>query len=142
MKKIISLLLTVVIMSMSVTALAKDVTVLHNGTPIEFDAAPFIENDRTLVPMRKVFEAVGAVVTWEEETRTVVVANEVEDDVQFIVLQIGSNIAYVNDEAVELDVAAKIYEDRTFVPLRFVMESMGCEVGWDEETYTVTIKSN
>lgn len=141
MKKIISLILSVGMMISGISVFAQDVTVLHNGAAIEFDVAPFISNDRTLVPMRAVFEAVGASVQWIPETKTVMAVYEVEGEERFVVLQIDNENAYVNENQVILDVPAQIVSDRTFVPLRFVMESLGYEVTWDETTYTVNIVS-
>ncbi len=141
MKKLISVLAALGLTMVNVTALAQDVTVLHNGTPLEFDVAPFIEEDRTMVPMRAIFEAVGASVTWDGDTRTVVSAYKVGEEQNFVILQIGNSTAFVGSESVELDAPARIVDDRTFVPLRFVMESLGHEVTWDAQTYTVNIVS-
>lgn len=141
MKKLISLILGAGMMLSGISAFAQDVTVLKNGNPIEFDVAPFIDNDRTLVPMRAVFEAVGASVEWIEETKTVMAVYEVEGEKRFVVLQIDNESAFVNEEQVTLDVPAKIVSDRTFVPLRFVMESLGYEITWDGDTYTANIVS-
>ena len=105
-----------------------------------FDVEPFIEGDRTLVPMRAIFEAAGATISWDGETQTVIVTYSVNDEAKFMVLQIGNENAFVGDETIALDVPAKIVNDRTFVPLRFVMETLGREVTWDPDTYTVDIK--
>jgi len=58
-----------------------------------------------------------------------------------VVLQIGNTSAFVNSESVALDVPAKVINDRTFVPLRFVMESLNANVDWDPDTFTVTVTS-
>ena len=129
MKKISVLLISAVL---SLTALmpamadGENVNVTLNGEKMEFDAAPFIQNDRTLVPMRKIFEAVGADVAW-----TSVVS-----------IQIDSDTAFVNSEAKTLDVSAQLVNDRTFVPLRFVVEALGEKVDWDESTQTVIITTD
>ena len=142
MKKFSALLVCLCILMSSVTALAEnEVTVNFNGEKKEFDVEPFIENDRTLVPMRAIFEAVGAKVTWDAATQTVFVFDENKADVKFIALQIGQGTAFVSDEKKSLDVPARIVEDRTFVPLRFVMEELGCEVTWDSDTYTISINN-
>ena len=142
MKKISALLVCLCILMTSVAALAEnEVTVNFNGEKMEFDAAPFIENDRTLVPMRALFEAVGAKVTWDASTQTVLVLNEKEAVAKFIALQIGQDTAFVGDEKKALDVPARIVKGRTFVPLRFVMEELGCEVTWDSDTYTISINN-
>ena len=110
MKRFISLSLAAMLSAsaMGITALAEDkITVTVNGAEVVFeDQAPFVENDRTLVPMRAIFEALGATVEWDGETQTVI-SYDPKSEVS-IVLQIGSNKLFVNDKMVELDVAEKI----------------------------------
>ena len=112
------------------------IKVLLDGSRIEFDQQPVIENGRTLVPLRKIFEALGASVEWDENTRTV---TSVKDGVT-VVLTIGSNIMYVNGNSVELDVPAQIIGDRTLAPVRAVAEGFNCKVDWENDTRTVIIK--
>lgn len=141
MKKIIALAAAISSLCVFSTigfAANNEPSVYLNGEKMTFDVNPFIENDRTLVPMRAIFEAVGADVQWDEETQTVVAAREKGGQTTFVTLQIGSN-AFVNSEEKELDVPAKIVNDRTFVPLRFVVESLGEKVEWDNENYSVVI---
>ncbi len=141
MKKFISLTLAAMLSAsaMGITALAEDkITVTVNGAEVVFeDQAPFVENDRTLVPMRAIFEALGAVVEWDGETQTVI-SYDPKSEVS-IVLQIGSNKLFVNDKPVELDVAAKVVNERTMVPVRAIAEGMNCKVDWDQENLTVII---
>ena len=92
-------------------------------------------NDRTMVPLRAIFEALGATVDWEEATQTV---TSTKGDLT-IKLTIGSNKLYRGDEEVTLDVPAQVVNDRTLVPVRAISESFGCQVDWDEATQTVTI---
>ncbi len=115
-------------------AMADDITVLLDGNAIEFDVAPIIENDRTLVPLRAIFEALGAQVEWDGENETVTSAK----GNNICVLQIGGKM-FVNGVEKELDVPAKIVEDRTLVPLRAVSEAYECKVDWNGDTRTVTI---
>lgn len=106
-----------------------------NGNRILFDQEPIIENGRTLVPLRKIFEALGASVEWNQDTRTV---TSVKDDTT-VVLTIGNNIMYVNGNPVELDVPGKIVNSRTLVPARAVAEGFNCKVDWDNNTRSVII---
>ena len=108
-----------------------------NEKKITSDVYPRIENDRTLIPMRAVFEALDAEVMWDDTTRTVTASRNGNE----IVLKIGSNILYKNGEPVEIDVPARIENDRTLVPLRAVSESLDCVVEWDEENRAVYIKT-
>lgn len=143
MKKLISLIGALAIaLSVSTAALAKTPTVYVDGQKIEFDAQPFIENDRTLVPMRAIFEAMGANVAWDQTTLTVFAlkpVTETENDI--VTIQIGNPKAFVNSTEILLDVPAKVVSDRTFVPLRFIGESLNATVDWDPDTFNVTITS-
>ena len=137
-KKIISAVCAASMTFLSASAFAADdITVLLNGDAIEFDVAPIIENDRTLVPLRAIFEALGAEVEWDGDNQTVISAKG--DDT--CIFQIGNDKMFVNGEAKTLDVAAKIVEDRTLIPLRAVSEAYSCTVDWDGDTRTVTITS-
>lgn len=135
MKKFIALLIMAII-SMSVSAMAAgDIKVYVNGEQVEFDVKPVIENERTLVPMRAIFEALGAEVDWNQETETVSAVRG-SDTVR---ITINSNQLFKNDKAVELDVPAKIIDERTLVPVRAISESFDADVQWDGETQTVNI---
>jgi len=112
-----------------------EITVTLNGTPIKFDVTPIIENDRILVPFRVIFEALGAEVDWNYETQIAIA--ELRE--MTIVLTIGSEIAYVNGQPIELDVSPRIVDNRTLVPLRFVAENFGFDVEWNDVTKTISI---
>ncbi len=114
----------------------KNISVFVNNMPIKFERDPFIENERTLVPMRRIFEELGAGVTWDNETQTAAaVRNGIE-----VKITIGSDVMYKNGEAIQLDAGARLIDDGyTFVPLRAVSEAFGCDVQWNEELQTVDI---
>ena len=114
-----------------------DIKVMLNDEVLSFDVEPQIIDDRTVMPMRAIFEALGAEVNWDDETRTV---TAVKDNTT-IKMTIGSKVMYVNDIPIELDVAPLIINDRTLVPGRAVAESLGADVSWDGETRTVMIRS-
>lgn len=134
MKKILLVIVSLFMFSSSVFAM-DNIGVKLNGELLEFDQKPVIENERTLVPLRAIFEKLGAEVGWIDETQTVT-AN---DGTTNINLRIGDKIAYVNGKAYELDVPAKIIGERTMVPVRFVSEALGAIVDWDPVTWTVLI---
>ncbi len=115
--------------------LEKLIQVFVNGEEIMFDVPPKIENGRTLVPMRAIFEALGAEVLWDDTTKTVT-AKKGDNTV---VLTIGENILYKNSSAVVLDTPAKIENSRTIVPVRAVSEGLSCFVSWDDATRSVII---
>ncbi len=118
-------------------AQAASPAVFLDGQQIEFDVEPTIENGRTLVPLRAIFESLGANVVWEGNTSTVT-ATKGEINIS---LQIGNKVAYRNSQAVELDVPGKIIQGRTMVPLRFVGEALDCSVNWNGVAYRVEISS-
>lgn len=114
------------------------ISVELNGKKLEFDTEPMLINDRTMVPMRKIFESLGAIVDWEEDTQTVTAKRGDKT----IVMQIDSNIITVNNEPKILDTPAKLVGDRTLVPIRAISESLGASVDWIDATQTVVITDN
>ena len=113
----------------------RGIRVLLDGKALSFDQSPVNESGRVLVPMRGIFEAFGARVTYESIEK--IVTGALGD--KTVVLTIGSKIAKVNGKDVILDVPAKIVNGRTLVPLRFVGESLDADVDWINETRTVVI---
>ena len=116
-----------------------------NGAYIKTDVDPFIENGRTLVPIRFISENLDSKVDWNKEEKKVTITTEKEGaKVTKVELTIGSDIAklYDKEESAKeekLDVAAKIINGRTFVPVRFISEALRTEVGWDKENRVVLI---
>ena len=102
--------------------------VMLNGKYLSFEIPPILENDRILIPARFLFEQAGANVRWNEEEQTVTITGD-----KTIVLKIDSDIATVDGEQKTLDVPAKIINDKTFIPLRFISENLGFLVNWNEE---------
>ena len=99
------------------------------------NVVPYIENDRTMVPLRFISEALGAEVEWVAETRTIHISLEETK----ISMQIDNKEYTINGETKEMDVAPVIREDRTFVPLRFVSEALNKSVYWNGVTSIVVI---
>ena len=106
-----------------------------NNTILGFETPPVTESDRTLVPMRFLFEQLGAEVTWDEATET---ATAVKNGTT-ISFSIDNTTATVNGAETVMDVPARLVGDKTMVPLRFLSEEMGYTVEWDEETRMATI---
>lgn len=118
------------------------ITVMLDGKKIEFDVEPILVKDRTMVPMRAIFEALGAKVDWDDDKQTAfgMNANTV------VAFQIDNNKMQKSSvdgksETIELDVPAMLVNDRTLVPLRAISESFGNKVDWVDETQTVVITS-
>lgn len=136
-KKYVVITLMIFIICCIQTALGANVTINVNGKDITFpDAKPYINNDdRTMVPVRFISEALNAQVGWNEEKREVSIVMSDKD----IRLIIGQSKSFINNKEIEFDTVPIIKEDRTFVPLRFVSEGLGATVKWDEHTRTVLI---
>ena len=96
---------------------------------------PLIEDDRTLVPLRCIFEALESDVQWDEEAQTVTATK----DGIIINFSIDKREMYVNGNIVLMDVPARLINNRTFVPLRAVSEAFGANVEWNEDNQLITI---
>lgn len=139
-----SILLTMLFLSTtfpSIASISTNVKIYVDDVQMEFgleanDPGPYIKEGRTLVPFRRIFEEVLSMeVLWDADERKVTaIGNDIE-----MILYIDGKIAYVNGEEKELDVPAAITDDRTFVPLRFVSENCGADVGWEDSTKSVFI---
>mgnify|MGYP000639845801 CR=1 FL=1 len=120
------------------TELLYPIEVIINEKKAVFDVPPRIQKGRTLIPVRSVFESLGAEVSWEQSTETVSILK----GAKVIKLKVGSNIAYINEEQVEIDISTSIINGRSMVPLRFIAEKLGFEVIWDGEKRVVFINAN
>ena len=110
---------------------AEEVFVAINGNKLTgLKMPPIVLNNFTLVPAREVFEAMGATVEWKKDLEQVYV----KYNDKLVVIPIGSTKAYVNGQATTMQTAAKIINNKTMIPLRFVSTSLGMQVSWDKKT--------
>ncbi len=118
------------------------ISVAIDGNYVDFQnglGQPFIDsNSRTLVPIRGALEAFGAMVTWDDATRTAIV----EKDRVTVKVPIGQACIYVNGVQVTNDTSAVIKDDRTYLPIRAVFEAFGAGVTWNNDSRTVVVKSD
>ena len=121
-----------------ITVSASNITVTLNGAVLSFDVSPQIISDRTFVPMRKIFESLGATVSWDEETKTI---TGIKDDT-IVNLSIGSDVLIKNGFPKKLDVAPTIVDSRALVPVRAIAESFDCSVEWISESQTIKITAS
>ena len=146
MKKVIAVIAALSLTSnaYAFNGTAIDINVTVNGNTVEFeDQQPIILNDRTLLPVRSVMEALGKQVSWDEANNRAVVT----DGTTTLFLGIGDEIMVketVTDslsvtENIILDTVPVNVNDRTLLPVRAVAEAFGAVVGWDEATSTVII---
>lgn len=153
MRKIISVIICITIilsllLNIHVSSYADEIAVELDGQTIDFDVAPEIISGRTMVPLRKIFEELGALVKWDSDTQTV----SARKSSKTITLAVGSNELTIDDgktdddgnpitETVTLDASAQIVSGRTLVPVRAISESFGLDVDWNSENQTVIISS-
>lgn len=140
-RKISTFIFTVIFILCSAAMLSasaensSSIDVAINGEILEFDVPPFIENDRTLIPVRAVSEYLKYDVTWHDEDKCV----EITDGSDTFNLYIGNSEYIKNSQTMTMDTPANIKDGRTFVPLRLIAEEFGCEVNWIAEISMVEI---
>lgn len=110
--------------------------IVSSTIDFKFDTPPIILDDRTLVPVRAITESLEASVTWYPSSRKV----EIVKDTKKIVLSIDNNEVKVNSNEKKIDVPAKIFKNRTYIPLRFVVEEYGLNIKYDSKTGVITIE--
>ena len=113
-----------------------NINVMLDGRKLTFEQNPIIVNDRTLVPLRAIFEGLGAVVDWDGTTKTVTATR----DGIVVKMTIGENKMYKNNLPTNMDVAPQLVNNFTLVPARAVAEAFNCNVDWDDATKTVIIE--
>lgn len=142
MKKLAAIILTGVMCLTSVSAFAdNEVKVYINSQELATDVPAQIINDRTMVPMRAIFEALHAQVMWIPAPAETIQATK---NSLMIMMKIGSPSMFVTNakdrnDTVTLDVPPQIVNDRTLVPVRAVSEALNCKVEWDGDTRSVYI---
>jgi len=128
---------TLAVASSATVSSADSIKVVLDGVELQFDVQPMLVNDRTMVPMRAIFEALGAGVFWDD-ANNIVTAIKVPDVIK---AQIGYEYIQINNDIVKMDVAPVEVNGRTLVPARFISEALGCDVKWDDLNNTVLITS-
>lgn len=118
-----------------VSAADEGIRVYLEGSKIDFDVPPQTINDRTMVPIRAIFEAMGANVDWDDITQTAISTK----DSTTVKMTLNSTTEYINDTAYTMDVTPVIINGRTLAPARYVAEAFGYYVNWDEMTQSVLI---
>lgn len=115
----------------------QEIKIKINGKQIDTDVKPFIdENSRTLVPVRVIAENLNARVTWNQDYQEVMVCKRN----RILKMQIGKDEMKVNFFDIEkMDTTATIKDNRTFIPLRSIVENLNCEVSWNGEERTIEI---
>lgn len=143
MKKLVSILSVCALLCAGTTiaSAADDITVLVNGDPVKFDQTPVIQEGRTLVPMRAIFEAMGCKVDWEAASQKVTASNSGKT-ITMNINNVNMRVAEENGiNMVTLDVPPQIIGGRTLVPVRAISEALGANVDWNGDTRTVSVSA-
>ena len=135
MKKLFTIFLAILCAFAPITAFAADVAIAIDRKPLQTDTAPTSINGRTMVPVRAIFEGLGAEVTWNSDIKSITA----QKDDKTIVLYLNDPTAFINGVSHTLDAPAISVNGRTMVPVRFIAESLGCQVYWDSYHKLVSI---
>ncbi len=136
---ILSIIFSLGIVSVYANNISKDISINVNGNQLEMSHSPQIIENSTLVPLRDISDALDIDIKWNESTRTINVygANDT------YTLEIDNHtVQSEHHNTILLNVAPTIIENKTFVPIRFIAESMGADVLWDDVSKTISIKIN
>ena len=129
----------VTLTAMSTIGMARSITVAVDGRNVEFSGTqPMKMGDHVMVPLRGVFERMGANVDWQESNQSII-AERGDTRVE---LKINENTAYINGKAIALNNPAIVQRGSTMVPIRFISESLGAYVDWDEASSMVNISTD
>ena len=125
-----------VLMQAAIVSANAEIKIKVNERTVAMDTSPYILKNYALVPIRFVATVLNFDdISWSESEKAVTIKDNGTD----ILLKIDSSTAWVNGEKVSLGTPAKIKNNRTYIPVRFVAENMGADVGWNEAERTVTI---
>lgn len=119
------------------TKAQNEISVFIDDKKLIFDRPPIMVNNRVLVPVRSVIEALGGQAEWNAENQEVTLKRTVQE----IHLQIGSKTATSKTRSYQLDQEPILFQGRTMVPVRFISETLGATVNWDEQHNAVLISS-
>jgi endonuclease YncB( thermonuclease family) len=117
---------------------AQPILITVDGRPLSVDAPPVMRDNRVLVPLRGIFEALGATVRWDAGTQTITGSR----GDRTVILTIGNRQATVNGNSVSLDVPPAVIGGRTMVPVRFIADGLGARATWDAHLRTVSIRTD
>ncbi|WP_059041468.1 C40 family peptidase [Paenibacillus rubinfantis] len=129
--------LTETAISATQTTSTSGIAIELDGRPLQTETPPILVDGSVLLPIRDVFEALGATLAWDDSSKTVTATQ----GQMTLVYRIGDPTALLNGQTLTLPVPGQIADGYALVPLRFVSEALGSEVAWDGESRTVRITS-
>ncbi len=136
MKKFAAIILSLTLVFAATGAFAADIKVNLNGEEIAFDVQPMLDGENLLLPLRFIYEKMGANVSWYEETNTVFA----DFGGNITTIQIGNELMFLNGDSFKLDAVPVLKDDRTLVPAAVIENGTGAKVSWDAEKSTVSIE--
>lgn len=117
-----------------------DIRLWVKGKIVNSDVAPYIAEDRTMVPIRVISENLGKIVTWNNDDKKVTIKDEKGNEFSLVINEkFMENVSSNSNLKIELDAPAVIKDDRTFVPIRAIAEAFGERVDWDNDKRVVVI---
>ncbi|MEN6349688.1 MAG: stalk domain-containing protein [Syntrophomonas sp.] len=116
---------------------AAEIAVLVDGLKLDLDVAPVIQNDRLMIPFRKIAEDLNVNVDWDGSEQKITAG----DGKNTVIMFVDNEYAWVNDMKTKLDAKPVVSGGRTLIPARFFSETFGCSVDWSAGTRTVIISS-
>ncbi|MDP4180550.1 MAG: DUF5050 domain-containing protein [Bacillota bacterium] len=132
---ILAVLAILILAGVNAYAAPAKIKVIVRGEPLTMDSEPVVQSGRTLVPMRDIFESLDAYVEWDGKTKSITATR----NGKIIKLKLGDKTALIDGAPVIMDVEPKIIKGKTLVPLRFIGESFGADVNWDNASRTIKI---
>ncbi|WP_151733512.1 stalk domain-containing protein [Paenibacillus tengchongensis] len=114
------------------------ISIILDGQPFQPDTEPLNMNGTVLVPLRGLFETLGAELSWDNASKTVTAAKGNTT----LIYQIGSRAARLNGQTLGVQVPGQIREGQSLIPLRLASEALGSDVAWLPDTGTVRISTN
>ncbi|MDO5301895.1 MAG: copper amine oxidase N-terminal domain-containing protein [Tissierellia bacterium] len=145
MKKLQLLLILLLLCLLPQRAVAKvtpeaqepSITITLNGEKVPTDVPPILKNDRTLVPIRFISQALDHPVRWDQKSKTVYILGP-----NLVELTVNEKTMTVDGKAIPLDVAPILHQDRTMVPLRAISEAFNIHIQWDQPSRTVLLMTD
>jgi len=139
----LSFIMTPILSTEAYAAQDREININIDGNSLVTDDKPFIYNERTLLPLRAVSEALGGEVVWDGENKRI----DITKGNKKLTVFIDNRLLFYTDEngkvlPAVMDVAPIIKNERTYVPVRLVANCLGLEVDWDQDTYSVVLKDN
>ncbi|MCG7377376.1 copper amine oxidase N-terminal domain-containing protein [Paenibacillus sp. ACRSA] len=128
--------------SIDIKTAFRNIRVALDSRYVEFEQQPVMRDGRILVPMRVIFESMGASVSWNQKTQTVTAVRTTSTGIKDTVeMKIGSKSIIKNGKSISVDVSAQVINGSTLVPVRAIAEAFGASVSWDNVNSIVEIQS-